>query len=43
MDFGAFAFTPEGVATVTAGFVIAGAVVGIFANVMASILRGINF
>lgn len=43
MDFGSFVFTPDAVATTVAGFVAAGAGIGILAASLAALLRAIEF
>jgi len=43
MDFGSFAFTPDAVATVVAGFVVAGVGLGMLVAALNAVLNGIEF
>lgn len=42
MDFGSFAFTPDGVAAVIAGAASAGAVAGVLVAALAAMVRGVQ-
>ncbi len=43
MDFGTFAFTPDGVAAVVAGFAVAGVVLGVLVAALGSLIDAIRF